>query len=174
MNRRLFAQLPTLAAVGLTAAGVLGSRRSEAATAPAAKAMLHNHGAQAKDKAKAAENAIAHEHCLPRRFDAVVAPFQACSVAMGNCIAHCQVMLADGETSMAECLRTALDADVVCNATLRAATLNSKLTPALAAVAVTAMEACVVACKPHVGHHAECKACHDACVAAIAAARKLV
>jgi len=175
MDRRLFAQLPTLAAVGLTAAGVLGSRRSEAATtpatAPAAKAVLHNHGAQAKGKA--GEAAIAHEHCLPRRFDAVVGPFQACTVAMGNCIAHCQMMLADGDTSMADCLRTALDADVVCNATLRAASLNSKLTPALAAVAVTAMEACVAACKPHVEHHAECKACHDACVTAIAAARKL-
>lgn len=172
MQRRLFTQLPTLAALGLATLTARDSLAASKATPTATpSATLHNHGAKAKGDAGAA--AIAHEHCMPRRFDAVVAPFQACTVAMGNCIAHCQMMLADGDTSMADCLRTALDADVVCNATLRAATLNSTLTPALAGVSVTAMEACVAACKPHVAHHAECKACHDACVTAIAAARKL-
>ena len=54
-----------------------------------------------------------------------------------------------------------------------AAGLNSAYTPALAKTAVAAMEACVKSCKPHIEHHAECKGCHDACLVAIDAIRKM-
>ena len=103
----------------------------------------------------------------PRRYDGLVQPLQNCSQAVAICISHCQTLLAAGDRSLGRCLRTALDCDVVCNATLRAALINSNYTPSLARTSVRAMEACVKACKPHVEHHAECKDCHDACVAAI-------
>jgi Cys-rich four helix bundle protein (predicted Tat secretion target) len=109
----------------------------------------------------------------PRRYDELVEPFQACSKAVAVCISHCQTLLATGDRSLGRCLRTALDCDVVCNAALRAALINSNYTPSLARTAVAAMDACVKACKPHIEHHVECKACHDACLAAIDAAKKL-
>ncbi|HEX5355591.1 MAG TPA: Csp1 family four helix bundle copper storage protein [Aquabacterium sp.] len=109
----------------------------------------------------------------PKRFTGLIAPFQACTAAAAACIDHCQVLLSQGDKAMAACLRSALDCDVTCNAVLKAATLNSDFTPALARTAVDAMEACVKACKPHVDHHVECKNCHDACLAAIEAARKV-
>jgi len=107
------------------------------------------------------------------RYDALIAPYQACTTAVAACIAHCQRLLANGDKSVGRCLRTALDCDVVCNAVVRAAGLNSDYTPALAKVSVDAMSACVEACKPHIEHHAECKHCYDACQGAIAAAQKL-
>lgn len=107
------------------------------------------------------------------RYRGLVKPYQACTGAISACIAHCQVLLAQGDKSVGDCLRTALDCDVTCGATLKAAGLNSDYTPALARTAVQSMQACVEACKPHLEHHAECKACHDACLAAIRASRRI-
>lgn len=152
MNRHLFLR-------GLAGVGALGmlATRSQAADA----GHEHHHPEAAAPVAAA-----------PKRFAALVPSFQKCSEAVAACIAHCQELLAKGDKSVGECQRTALDCDVVCNATLRAALIHSSYTPALARTAVQAMEACVKACKPHIDHHAECKACHDACLAAIAAAKK--
>lgn len=107
------------------------------------------------------------------RHPQLIKAYQACTVALSTCIAHCQVLLAEGDKSLGDCLRTALDCDVTCGATLKAAALQSAHTAALARVAVASMKECVEACKPHVEHHAECKACHDACLAAIKASRRL-
>jgi hypothetical protein len=185
MNRRqLIERSTTLVAVASSASAALWASASAAAdkkaslpkVAEPAAAMdphHHHHMMSAMPASSDAAAAAMHEGCLPKRFQAVVAPFQACTAATATCIAHCQVMLATGDKSMAECLRTALDCDITCNAALRAATLNSDFTPALLKTSILAMEACVKACKPHVDHHMECAACHDACLSAIAAARKL-
>ena len=44
---------------------------------------------------------------------------------------------------------------------------ESALTPKLAKVALEACTACADACKPHVEHHAECKACYESCMECI-------
>ncbi len=166
MNRRqLFERsAPWMAA----ATSALWAQGSQAATRPAP---AHVH----PKPAAAAASSPAHESCMapPSRFTGLVAPLQACTAATSACIAHCQVMLAQGDKAMATCLRTALDCDVTCNAVLKAATLNSDFTPALAQTATLAMAACAKACEPHVDHHAECRHCHEACLAAIAAVRKI-
>jgi Cys-rich four helix bundle protein (predicted Tat secretion target) len=107
------------------------------------------------------------------RYNDLIPPFQDCTKAISACIAHCQILLAAGDRSVGRCLRTALDCDVTCGATLKAAGLNSNYTPALARTAKASMEICVKACKPHIEHHAECKACHDACLAAIEAVAQM-
>jgi Cys-rich four helix bundle protein (predicted Tat secretion target) len=144
------------------------------ATASAAAAKVEPSGHAHHHPASSAKAAAMHEGCLPRRHTGLVAPFQACTAATSVCIAHCQVLLAQGDKGMAACLRTALDCDVTCSAVLKAATLNSDYTAALAKTALLAMEACVQACKPHIAHHAECRECHDACLSAMAAARQVV
>lgn len=168
MQRRGFFQL-SAAASAVAVNGLLASRAS-AQTKPA-----HDHAAMMGDHDHAAMMAAMAQagEAKPRRFDALVKPFQACTAAVAVCTAHCQTLLAQGDKSMGACLRTALDCDVTCGAALKAAGLNSDFTPELARTSVAAMEACVKACKPHVGHHAECKACHDACLVAIEAAKKL-
>ena len=134
--------------------------------------------AQAADGA----NPPVHDHAAmmaaagpvaPRRYDGAVPAYQACTQAAEVCIAHCQQLLARGDASVGTCLRTALDTDVVCGAVLKLAGLNSAFTPTLARDSIAVMQDCVEACKPHVSHHVECKACHDACLKAIDAAKAL-
>jgi Cys-rich four helix bundle protein (predicted Tat secretion target) len=146
-------------AAALAANGLLSSR------AAAQDHAGHDHAAMMA-AAKAAP-------AKPRKYDALVKPLSECMAAVQVCMNHCQVVLATGDKSMGDCLRTALDCDVVCGAALKAAGLNSAYTPALAKTAQAAMEACVKSCKPHIEHHAECKGCHDACLVAIDAIRKM-
>ena len=122
--------------------------------------------------------APAHDHAAmmaaasaPSKYGALVAPYQECIRAALTCISHCQQLLAQGDKSLGTCLKTALDTEVVCSSVLKLATLNSPFTPALAKQSVAVMQACVDACKEHVSHHAQCKACHDACLKAIDAAK---
>ena len=156
MQRRHFiASITSVAALGMSSLA-------------AGRVAAQDHGAHDHKAMMAAQSAA-----VPRRYDDLIAPFQACSRAVAICISHCQGLLAAGDQSVGQCLRTALDCDIVCNATLRAALINSDVTPALAKASVKAMEACVTACKPHVKHHAECKDCHDACLAALEAVGKM-
>lgn len=96
--------------------------------------------------------------------------FSACAAASSECIAHCQKSLATGDKSMADCLRTSLDCDALCEAVAKLARYESAQAPAIAKAAIPAMKACADACKPHVEHHAVCKSCFDACNAAVSAA----
>ena len=90
-----------------------------------------------------------HDHATfvaaTRRFDALVGPYQECTHAAEVCISHCQQLLAQGDTGLGECLRTALDTEVVCNAVLKLAGLNSNFTATLAKQSVAVMQACVEA-----------------------------
>ncbi len=106
-------------------------------------------------------------------YTSLVNPYQNCTRTARACIAHCQRLLGEGDKSMARCLRTALDTEVVCNAVLKLASMDSVFTPQLAKQSVAVMQACVEACKEHINHHAECKACYDACLTAIEAAYRI-
>lgn len=154
MQRRAFFKLSTTAAA-LGLGGLVASRAAAADKPHDHKAMMAAQGAKEP------------------RYNDLIPPLQDCTKAVGACIAHCQILLAAGDKSMGRCLRTALDCDVTCGAALKAAALNSNYTPALARTAKAAMETCVKACKPHIEQHAECKACHDACLAAMEAVAKM-
>jgi Cys-rich four helix bundle protein (predicted Tat secretion target) len=122
----------------------------------------------------------AHDHAAmmaaaapaaPRRYDALIPSFQACIAAAQVCTSHCQQLLAQGDRSLGDCLRTVLDSEVVCSAVLKLAGLNSSFTGSLARQSIAVMQACADACKAHVDHHVACKNCHDSCLKAIEAAR---
>lgn len=106
------------------------------------------------------------------RYNDLIPSLQECTQTISTCIAHFQILLANSDKSLGRCLRTALDCDVTCGAALKAAALDSNYTPALARTAKASMKTCVKACKSHIEHHAECKACHGACLAAIEAVSK--
>ncbi|MEQ1807065.1 MAG: hypothetical protein ABL900_16935 [Burkholderiaceae bacterium] len=150
-----------------------GFFRLSAATAALGLTALATGRAGAQDKPHDHKAMLAAQGAKAPRYNDLIPPFQDCTKAISACIAHCQVLLANGDKSVGRCLRTALDCDVTCGAALKAAALNSNYTPALARTAKASMEACVKACKPHIEHHAECKACHDACLAAIEAVSKM-
>lgn len=164
MNRRQFAR----SAIGLASLGSLIAVADEPRMV--AKA----------DKAKAAVDHSAHagmDHSAHQaasgRYAALAATFSDCAAAAEDCIAHCQSVLATGDKSLGECLKTALACDTSCVAVARLARLDSEFTASFAKASIAVMEACAAACKPHIEHHAICKACFDACGKTISAAKAI-
>jgi len=81
------------------------------------------------------------------------------------CIEH----LAAGNPEMAECARTVRDVLALCEASKVLIGARSPFTKEQLVLCRNACEACRKACEEHAPHHAECRACGQACVAAIAA-----
>ncbi len=119
---------------------------------------------------RAASGHEGHAHGAAAVASPLAEAFGACAATSSQCIAHCQKQLATGDKSMAECLKTSLDCDAICEAVAKLARFDSAQAPVFARAAIPAMKACAEACKPHAEHHAACKACYDACNAAIGAA----
>ena len=105
------------------------------------------------------------------RHRALATAFAACAAAAQVCIGHCQMLLATGDGRLADCLRTALDCDAIASAVARLARNDSAWAPVVAKQSISMLDACVEACRPHRAHHAECRACFEACTRAIAATR---
>lgn len=125
-------------------------------------------GATAAAKAPAGHD---HDHAHMHHHDHAANPYQALALAAADCvlkgeqcIAHCLVLLANGDTAMAECAQTVNQMLPVCRALQSLAAQASGLTPALARVALEACQQCETACRKHADKHAECKACLDACL----------
>jgi Cys-rich four helix bundle protein (predicted Tat secretion target) len=160
------------------------SRRSWISRAAATVVAASWASAQAQTSASAANPHAHHDHgnaaapkpsraAAPKGLDNLISAYQKCQVSARRCISHCQKLLASGDKSVGNCLRTALDVDVSCDAVLKLAGTESTFTAAYAKASLAVMQACVEACKEHIEHHAECKACHDGCLSAMAAAKKL-
>lgn len=86
-----------------------------------------------------------------------------CISAGETCLAHCLVLLGEGERDMAECARSVSEMLALCGALRALAGQQSNHTRALAKVVLEACIECEKACQPHAEKHAECKACMDAC-----------
>lgn len=106
-----------------------------------------------------------------QRQAALARAYDGCAAAAETCIRHCQQQLATGDAALADCLRTALDADAVAVAIGRLARNRSAWAAVLAKQSLSILDACVEACRPHRAAHPACRACFDACGKAIAATR---
>lgn len=85
-------------------------------------------------------------------------------VAKGEaCLAHCLILLGDGDKSMADCAKAVNQMLASCGALQKLATQDSRLVGAMAKVALEACTECQKNCKVHANKHAECKACMEAC-----------
>lgn len=83
-----------------------------------------------------------------------------------SCLAHCLVLLADGDKAMAECAKSVSQTIALCSALESLAAQQSSLVPSLAKVTLQACEDCEKECRKH-EQHAQCKACAESCVACI-------
>lgn len=166
MNRREFAR----SALGLASLGSLVALADDPRNV--ARAEKAKPAAAVDHSAHAGMDHSAH-HAASGRHAALAATFSDCAAAAEDCIAHCQTVLASGDKSLAECLKTALACDTTCVAVARLARLDSEFTAGFAKQSIAVMEACAAACKPHIEHHAICKACFDACGKTISAAKAI-
>ena len=95
-------------------------------------------------------------------------------VESGNvCLEHCLKSLAKGDTTLAECSVAVRDMLAVCNAVAVLAAAQSKFLKSAARLCIDVCENCEKACRVHQDHHAECKACAEACAGALVEARQL-
>jgi len=95
-------------------------------------------------------------------------------VETGNvCLEHCLKNLGKGDTTLAECSVAVRDMLAVCNAVGVLAAAQSKFLKSAVRLCVEVCEPCEKACRVHENHHAECKACADACSAVLVQARQI-
>lgn len=115
-----------------------------------------------------------HDHAaMLNPYAALIASSSDCLKTGEACLAHCFVLLGQGETEMAACGQSVNGLLAVCNALGRLAGQNSMHTAALAKVAADVCAECEKECRKHENKHAECKACADACASCLKECRKL-
>lgn len=132
-------------------------------------------GAALVGNAEAAEHDhMAHEHHHGAAGNAALAKSAADCIQTGQvCLAHCLILLGDGEKEMAACAKSVSQMLALCGALQQLANQNSKLLPKLAALAQDACNQCEEACKKHAEKHQECKACGESCAACAKECKKL-
>ena len=95
---------------------------------------------------------------------ALIAAAAECVVKGQECLAHCLVLLADGDKAMGSCAKGVNQMLAACGALQNLAAQQSTLTPAMAKVALEACQLCEKECRKHEKEHAECKACMESCL----------
>jgi Cys-rich four helix bundle protein (predicted Tat secretion target) len=103
----------------------------------------------------------------------LIASTSTCISTGEVCREHCIRLLSEGDKGMGDCAKAVSQMLALCTALQSLAAQNSPLLIATAKVALEGCDRCADACKPHVDHHAECKACFDACQDCIKACRTL-
>lgn len=126
-------------------------------------------------QALAAEHDHSHHdhaaHAAAGLHQAVLKAAGDCIQTGQACLAHCLILLGNGDKAMAGCAKSVSQMLALCSALQSLSNQQSRLTPALAKVALDACTECEKECRKHADKHAECKACADSCVDCIKACK---
>jgi Cys-rich four helix bundle protein (predicted Tat secretion target) len=114
-----------------------------------------------------------HDHGSAGKYGALVHAAAECGHVGQVCLAHCLVLLGQGEKEIAACATSVSQMLATCQALLSLSTQNSKYVPKMAALALAVCEDCEKECRKHESKHKECKDCADACVACARECRKV-
>lgn len=119
--------------------------------------------------ALAADDPHAHHHMHGggSKNQELISAASDCITKGEACMAHCLVLLGDGEKEMAACAQSVNQTLAICTALLKLAVQDSKLLPAMAKVAIQACEACEKECRKHEKKHSQCKDCAESCAACL-------
>jgi Cys-rich four helix bundle protein (predicted Tat secretion target) len=96
------------------------------------------------------------------KYAAVMAASAECVQTGEACLAHCLVLLGQGDKSLAACARSVNELMAVCTALQKLAGQESRNTPRFARMVADVCLSCEKQCRKH-EKHAECKACADSC-----------
>ena len=138
MNRREL--LEVVAAAGIATAGA-----AQAADAP--PATEHKH----------------HDHAAMSKYGDLVADTTRCVNTGEACVAHCLVLLGEGDKELAACARTVQDTIASCTALRQMAAANSPHVAKLAGVVGDICKDCETECRKHEKKHSVCHDCAEAC-----------
>lgn len=105
-----------------------------------------------------------HHHAAGGAVDRTLVDAAGACVARGEqCLAHCLVLLGDGDTTIAACARSVNETMAACDALQKLVAQHSTHAKKMAALTEEVCRACEDECRKHAEKHAECKACADAC-----------
>lgn len=104
-----------------------------------------------------------HHHGGGGRYQAVADAAAACVSKGESCIAHCLVLMAGGDTSVARCAQSVNQLLATCTALQKLALQDSAYVPRFARVAMDLCEECEKECRKHADKHKECKECAESC-----------
>jgi Cys-rich four helix bundle protein (predicted Tat secretion target) len=140
MNRREV--LEVVAAVGVTTAG---AALAADVTPPATGHAHHDHAA------------------MMSKYGDLIADTTSCVNTGEACIAHCLVLLGEGDKELAACAKTVQDTIVTCTALRQMAAANSPHVAKLAGVVGDICTDCETECRKHEKKHKVCHDCAEAC-----------
>lgn len=138
MNRREL--LEVMAAIGLSATGT----------------------ALASDTAPSVPAGQEHHHATSK-YAELVTDTTRCINTGEACIAHCLVLLGEGDKELAACAKTVEDTIATCTALRQLAAANSPHVPKFAGPVADICYACETECRKHETKHSVCRDCAQAC-----------
>jgi Cys-rich four helix bundle protein (predicted Tat secretion target) len=104
-----------------------------------------------------------HTRDLESMSNALFDSLQGCIRAAELCQAHCQRMLAAGNSSIADCSQAVNALLPACQALAVLTVQRSSYLPRYAALTRDMCLACEKECRKHASEHTECRNCADAC-----------
>lgn len=107
------------------------------------------------------------------KYAALVNSSSDCAHIGQACLAHCFIVLGEGEKEMAACASSVNQLLATCDALLKLAASNSKYVPKMAALTETVCLDCEKECRKHEKKHQQCKDCADACAACAKECKKV-
>ena len=108
-----------------------------------------------------------HNHGGGSKYQALQNAAADCVVKGEACIAHCLVLLGQGDKSMADCAKAVNQMLALCGALRNLSAQQSSYTASLAKVALSACTDCEKECRKHEYEHAECQVCAESCAECI-------
>lgn len=103
-----------------------------------------------------------HHHHGPSN-SSLVKTASDCTASGNACIAHCLILLGNGDSEMAECAKSVQLMMPMCQAVGYHAAADSNHLKAMVKICQNVCEECEKACRKHEDKHAECKACANSC-----------
>jgi Cys-rich four helix bundle protein (predicted Tat secretion target) len=104
-----------------------------------------------------------HDHAAMSKYADLVADTTRCVNTGEACVAHCLVLLGEGDKELAACARTVQDTIASCTALRQMAAANSPHVAKLAGVVGDICKDCETECRKHETKHSVCHDCAEAC-----------
>lgn len=158
-------------------AGAVGLAAMAASGARAADDNEHHgdHGAAKDEHAGHGEHAEHHAtHGAAPKHQALIDSALKCVGRGEVCVDHCLALMATGDTSLKDCMRSVQIMMPMCSALMRAAAFDTPRLKEIAKVCLDICADCEKECKKHAEHHAACKACMESCADCAAECKKVI
>ena len=106
-----------------------------------------------------------HHHGQSAQAELLLDVVSDCIIKGELCLAHCLILLGDGDKSVAGCARSVNETLALCEGLRKLVAQDSKRAKAVALIAMNACLDCEKECLKHAKLHKECRDCAAACAA---------